>query len=56
MEEVLSLVNVYDKKVLVNKKKPKEALKEMMIDEMGNYELDYLNKFKAFLKSEGILE
>lgn len=54
-EECLSLVNAYDKKILVSKISAKQAMKELMVDELGNYELKTLNKFKAVLEKEGIL-
>ena len=31
-------------------------LKDMMIEEMGNYNLDLLTEFKKVLKSEGLLD
>jgi HD-GYP domain-containing protein (c-di-GMP phosphodiesterase class II) len=55
-EEILSLVNNYDKRILTSKLTAAQAIKEMMIDELGNYELDLLNKFKQVLQKEGILE
>jgi len=55
-EEVLSLVNNYDKRVITSKLPPNEILKEMMVDELGNYELDLLNKFKKVLQDEGLLD
>lgn len=55
-EEILSLVNNYDKRTLANKTSPAQTIKEMMIDELGNYNLDLLNDFKKVLQNEGILE
>ena len=55
-EEILSLVNNYDKRLIANKVPPAQALKDMMIDELGNYNLDLLNEFKKVLHSEGMLE
>ena len=55
-EEILSLVNNYDKRLIANKVPPAQALKDMMIDELGNYNLDLLNDFKKVLHSEGMLE
>ena len=54
-EECLSLVNSYDKKILVGELSPKEALKELMVDELGNYELKTLTKFKEVLQKEGLI-
>jgi len=55
-EEILSLVNNYDKRTITNKTSPAQTLKDMMIDELGNYELKLLNEFKKVLQSEGLLE
>lgn len=55
-EEVLSLVNNYDKRVLTSKLPPGQVIKEMMIDELGNYDLDLINKFKKVLQAEGLLD
>lgn len=54
-EEILSLVNNYDKRTITNKTSPAQTLKDMMIDELGNYELKLLNEFKKVLQSEGLL-
>lgn len=56
MEEILSMVNNYDKRVLTTKLPPAQVIKEMMIDELGNYDLELINKFKKVLQSEGLLE
>jgi HD-GYP domain-containing protein (c-di-GMP phosphodiesterase class II) len=55
-EEILSLVNNYDKRTITNKTSPAQTLKDMMIDELGNYDLQLLNEFKKVLTSEGLLE
>lgn len=55
-EEILSLVNNYDKRTITNKTSPAQTLKDMMIDELGNYDLKLLNEFKKVLQSEGLLE
>ena len=54
-QEILALVNCYDKKIITNKISPIDALKEMMIDELCNYNLDLLKDFKVFLKKEGVV-
>lgn len=56
LEQILSMVNTYDKKIITEATTPKEALKAMMIDDLGNYDLLMLEKFKKFLKEEGILD
>ncbi|ATH08537.1 hypothetical protein BIY24_11420 [Halobacteriovorax marinus] len=55
-EYILSLVNIYDKTIITTDLTPKEAIKEILIDELGNFELDLLNKFKEVLTEEGILD
>jgi HD-GYP domain-containing protein (c-di-GMP phosphodiesterase class II) len=55
-EEILSLVNNYDKRTITNKTSPSQTLKDMMIDELGNYDLQLLNDFKKVLLSEGLIE
>lgn len=56
LEEILSLVNNYDKRTIVSKNPPAQILKEMMMDELGNYNLELLNEFKKVLQSEGLLD
>jgi HD-GYP domain-containing protein (c-di-GMP phosphodiesterase class II) len=56
LEEILSMVNCYDKRTITNKSTPMQTLKDMMIDELGNYNLDLLNEFKKVLHSEGLLD
>lgn len=55
-EEIISLVNVYDKYIIANGHTPKEAIKNLGIDQLGNYDLDLINKFKKVLVQEGMLE
>ncbi|MBC7713707.1 MAG: HD domain-containing protein [Rhizobacter sp.] len=56
LEEILSMVNNYDKRIITNKTSPTQTLKDMMIDELGNYELNLLNDFKKVLQKEGLLD
>jgi HD-GYP domain-containing protein (c-di-GMP phosphodiesterase class II) len=51
-EEIISICNTYDKKMIEENLGPEEAMKKMMIDELGNYDLDTLKNFHKFLKSE----
>jgi putative nucleotidyltransferase with HDIG domain len=55
-EFILSLVNIYDKMCITTDMTPKEVIKEILIEELGNFELDLLNKFKSVLTDEGLLE
>ncbi len=54
-QEILCMVNAYDKLICTNKLTPKDAVKTMMIDELGNFSLKMLNDFQAFLKEENII-
>lgn len=56
LEEILSMVNNYDKRTLTNKTTPMQTLKDMMIDEIGNYSLEMLNELKKVLQNEGLLQ
>jgi len=55
LQEILSLVNSYDKRVSVQGKSALEAIKEIQIDELGNYTLDLLKSFKKILGDEGLI-
>jgi HD-GYP domain-containing protein (c-di-GMP phosphodiesterase class II) len=55
LQEILSLVNSYDKRVSVQGKTAVEAIKEIQIDELGNYTLDLLKSFKKILADEGLI-
>ncbi len=56
IEEIMALVDCYDKKISFGKLTPKKALKELEIDEIGSYELNLISKLKTFLKDQGILK
>jgi HD-GYP domain-containing protein (c-di-GMP phosphodiesterase class II) len=49
-QEVLSLCAFYDREVTCLGKNPQEVLDAIMIEQVGNYNLELLKKFKAFLK------
>ena len=53
-QEIFNLCCFYSKQVLYLKIPPAEVLKSIMIDEVGNYELSLLQKFRDFLKQEGL--
>ncbi len=55
-EEIISLVNTFDKKRIVENISAAEAIKMVSIDELGNYQLDLIKNFKEILKREGILD
>ena len=48
-QQVLSLVNTYDKKIIVEGKTPQETVKAMMIDELGNYDLSHIKMLKTVI-------
>lgn len=52
---LLSLVDSYDKRVSFRNCTPKDALKQLKIDELGNYDLELIKKFEEFLKRENLL-
>lgn len=56
LEEILSLTNCYDKKITVYNIAPKEALREIRVEELGNYNLSLINKFRELLKKGGLSE
>ena len=53
--EILSFVNTYDKICITKKQGPAEAMKTIMLEELGNYNLKLINDFKAFLKAEKMI-
>jgi HD-GYP domain-containing protein (c-di-GMP phosphodiesterase class II) len=53
-EEIFNLCCYYSRQVMCLKVPPGTVLKNLMIDEVGNFELDLLQKFKAFLTKEGL--
>lgn len=55
-EEILSLCNCYDKRLLTMGVTAKEVLKSMEIEEVGNYDLKLIKAFKKMLIQEGLVE
>lgn len=54
VQEVFNLCCYYSRKVICQRKMPSEVFKQIMIDEVGNYDLEMLKKFKNFLQTEGL--
>lgn len=54
-EEIFNLCCQYSRQVMCLKIPPSSVLKNLMIDEVGNFELELLQKFKAFLVKEGLV-
>jgi HD-GYP domain-containing protein (c-di-GMP phosphodiesterase class II) len=50
-QEVLSLCAFYDREVSCLGKDPAEVYNSMMVEQVGNYNLELLKKFKNFLKT-----
>tara|TARA_R110000868_G_scaffold229901_1_gene483024 strand:- start:3015 stop:3947 length:933 start_codon:yes stop_codon:yes gene_type:complete len=50
LEEILSLVNAYDKKILTTAKPPLTAIKDFKIDEMGKYDLKVIQNLEKVIK------
>ena len=55
-ECILSLCNNYDKRILTQRIPARKAIKELQIEEMGNYDLKLLQAFTSVLQEEGLLE
>jgi len=55
-ESILSLCNNYDKRVSSQKLSGKVAMKEMQIEEVGNYDLKVIKALGQLLQEEGMLE
>jgi len=55
-EEILSLVNNYDKRVISQKVHAKQAAKELQIEEVGNYQLKTIQALIKVLQAEGLFE
>ncbi|HLE09714.1 MAG: hypothetical protein A2504_02095 [Bdellovibrionales bacterium RIFOXYD12_FULL_39_22] len=51
LEEILSMADCFDKKITANKMTKNEAIKEFMLDELGNYGLELMNAFKKMVRA-----
>ena len=54
LEEILSLSDCFEKRISAENMSPKSALKEFMLDELGNYNLELMNLFKKIVKKLGV--
>ena len=54
-EEILCLINRYDHRVTVSGRTPKEAFKEVQIDELGNFSLEMIDALKKLLLEEKLM-
>jgi HD-GYP domain-containing protein (c-di-GMP phosphodiesterase class II) len=52
---LVGAANVYDRLVTFEAQTPKDALKNLLIDKMGAYELTLLQQLQSMLKSRGIV-
>ncbi len=55
-ECILSICNNYDKRVFTQKITPKQAIKELQIEEVGNYDLKLIKALAQVLSEEGLME
>jgi HD-GYP domain-containing protein (c-di-GMP phosphodiesterase class II) len=55
LEEILAMCNTYDKKITIFNQDPAKAFAEMFREEIGNYRLELMKKFKEVLIAEGFL-
>ncbi len=53
-EEILAMTDAFDKRITAYGMNPKDALKEFMMNELGNYSLDLMNVLKKVVKQVGI--
>jgi HD-GYP domain-containing protein (c-di-GMP phosphodiesterase class II) len=56
MEAILSLCNNYDKRVSEPKSSPRTAIKDLQVEEVGNYDLELIKSFIEMLKAEGLFD
>jgi HD-GYP domain-containing protein (c-di-GMP phosphodiesterase class II) len=56
LEEIISLVDNYDKRMITEEITAKQAIKDIQIDELGNYDLALITNFKKVLEKEGLLK
>jgi HD-GYP domain-containing protein (c-di-GMP phosphodiesterase class II) len=54
-EEIVSLCSSYDRLVTCLDQDPKESIKSIGIDELGNYNLDNITFLKKMLKDDGLI-
>ena len=52
--EIIGICDTYDRKTTMVGMSHDDAIKDMMVSEMGNFDLDMINKFKAVLKKQGV--
>lgn len=55
-QEIVALCSLYDRNVTYLKKSHKQTIKDMMIDELGNFNFELINKFKEVLRGENLSE
>ena len=55
LSQILNIVNIYDKKVSAYGREPDVAMHELMVEEMGHFDLKYIKKLKEVLKAEEII-
>lgn len=53
-QEILSLTACYDRMVTILGMQYKDAFEEIQVNQLGNYDLDLIQKFKSLLKTQGL--
>lgn len=56
LQQILNLVNHFDKRVSCYGMKPVEAFKDLQLNETGNFDLSLLKKLKEVCEAEGIFD
>jgi putative nucleotidyltransferase with HDIG domain len=54
-QEILSLTACYDRMVTILGWDYKDALEEIQVNQLGNYDLELIQKFKKLLKAQGLM-
>lgn len=55
LQEIMNLVNSYDRRVTLQGIAPKQAFKDLQIDELGNFDLSTINLLKKVLTEDGMI-
>lgn len=54
VQEVLAIAAFYDREVTCFKQKRDDVLEDFSINQLGNYDLETIKKFKSFIKKSGL--
>lgn len=56
VQAVISLCSAYDRKVSCEGMSPKDAIQDLSVGELGNYDLEDIKFLKKMLKSDGLID